>query len=131
MPGGQLKRISPIRPTRGHTAISPTKRLIRDAFAVRERLGDRRVVPSFHWPFLPGMPPSMSPGRSEFVILQTNDSYFGLRHYLNDSALRVSDRKFDSKTNPLRAFSAPQTFDRSIGLAKDPTVRQWLLAMRG
>jgi hypothetical protein len=56
---------SPIRPTRGHIAISPTLRLIRDAFAVRERLGDPRVVPSFHCLFLPGMPPSMSPGRSE------------------------------------------------------------------
>jgi len=51
---------SPIRPTRGHIAISPTMRLIRDAFAVRERLSDPRVVPSFRCTFLPGMPPSMS-----------------------------------------------------------------------
>ena len=40
-------------------------RLIRDAFAVRERLGDPRVVPGFHCIFLPGMPSPMSPGRSE------------------------------------------------------------------
>ena len=33
-------------------------RLIRDVFAVRERLGDPRVVPSFRCTFLPDMPPS-------------------------------------------------------------------------
>jgi hypothetical protein len=37
-------------------------RLIRDAFAVRERLGDPRVVPSFRCTSLPGMPPSPTPG---------------------------------------------------------------------
>src|SRR5262249_41748683 len=37
-------------------------RLIRDAFAVRERLGDPRVVPSFHCTFLPDMPSSPTPG---------------------------------------------------------------------
>ena len=84
---GPSTLISPIRPTRGHIAISPTMRLIRDAFAVREHLGDPRVVPSFHCPFLPGMPPSMSPGRSEIVILQTTDSDLGLRQDLNGSAL--------------------------------------------
>ena len=67
--------IGPIRPTRRHIAISPSVRLIRDAFAVRVRLGDPRVVPSFHCPFLPGMPPSMSPGRSESYF-----SSFRFRH---------------------------------------------------
>ena len=33
------------------------RRLIRDAFAVRERRGDPRVVPSFRCTFLPDMPP--------------------------------------------------------------------------
>ena len=37
-------------------------RLIRDAFAVRERLGDPRVVPSFRCTFLPDMPSSLTPG---------------------------------------------------------------------
>ena len=37
-------------------------RLIRDAFAVRERLGDPRVVPSFRCTFLPDMPSSPTPG---------------------------------------------------------------------
>ena len=40
------------------------RRLIRDVFAVRERLGDPRVVPSFRCTFLPGMPPSLTPGSS-------------------------------------------------------------------
>jgi hypothetical protein len=65
---GHQRLFSPIRPTRGHIAISPTMRLIRDAFAVRERLSDPRVVPSFRCTFFPGMPPSMSPGRSEIVF---------------------------------------------------------------
>jgi hypothetical protein len=71
---GHQRLFSPIRPTRGHIAISPTMRLIRDAFAVRERLSDPRVVPSFRCTFLPGMPPSMSPGRSGIVFLQSDDS---------------------------------------------------------
>lgn len=54
-------------------------RLIRDAFAVRECLGDPRVVPGFHCTFLPGMPPPMSPGEIEVVLLQFLDSDIGLR----------------------------------------------------
>ena len=65
---GHQRLFSPIRLTREHIAFSPTMRLIRDAFAVRERLSDPRVVPSFRCTFLPGMPPSMSPGRSEIVL---------------------------------------------------------------
>ena len=38
------------------------RRLIRDAFAVRERLGDPRAVPGFRCSFLPGMPSSPTPG---------------------------------------------------------------------
>ncbi len=43
-------------------------RLIRNAFAVRERLGDPRVVPGFRCPFLSDMPSSMTPGSSNIVI---------------------------------------------------------------
>ena len=43
-------------------------RLIRDAFAVRERRGDPRVVPSFRCTFLPDMPPSPTPGSSNIVL---------------------------------------------------------------
>jgi hypothetical protein len=39
-------------------------RLIRAVFAVRERLGDPRVVPGFRCSFLPDMPPSLTPGSS-------------------------------------------------------------------
>ena len=79
--------IGPIRPTHRHITILPSVRLIRDAFAVRVRLGDPRVVPSFHCPFLPDMPPSMSPGRSESCFFQSTDSDMGLRQDLNGSAL--------------------------------------------
>jgi hypothetical protein len=40
------------------------ERLIRNAFAVRERRGDPRVVPGFHCPFLLSMPLSITPGSS-------------------------------------------------------------------
>src|SRR5499427_10839461 len=43
-------------------------RLIRDAFAVRERLGDPRAVPGFRCPFLPGMPSSTTPGTSTSTV---------------------------------------------------------------
>jgi hypothetical protein len=43
------------------------RRLIRDAFAVRERRGDPRVVPGFHCSFLPGMPSSPTPGSSTSI----------------------------------------------------------------
>ena len=42
-------------------------RLIRDAFAVRERRGDPRVVPGFRCSFLPDMPSSTTPGSSDIV----------------------------------------------------------------
>jgi hypothetical protein len=49
-------------------------RLIRHAFAVRERLGDPRVVPGFRCPFSPGMPPSMTPGSSGIILVQVSDA---------------------------------------------------------
>jgi hypothetical protein len=84
---GPSTLVGPIRPTRKHIAISPSMRLIGDAFAVRERLGDPRVVPSFRCAFLPDMPSSMSPGRSEIVLIQFTDSDFGLHRDLSGSAL--------------------------------------------
>src|SRR5271156_4998308 len=48
------------------------RRLIRDAFAVRERLGDPRVVPSFHCTFLPGMPSSPTPGSLTSICSRTS-----------------------------------------------------------
>ena len=49
-------------------------RLIRNAFAVRERRGDPRVVPGFRCPFLPNMPSSMTPGSSIIVWSRTSMS---------------------------------------------------------
>ena len=54
------------------------RRLIRDAFAVRERLGDPRVVPSFRYTFLPDMPPSPTTENSD-IDIQNFDADIGLR----------------------------------------------------
>jgi hypothetical protein len=48
--------------------------LIRNAFAVRERRGDPRVVPGFRCPFLPNMPSSRTPGSSIIVWSRTSMS---------------------------------------------------------
>ena len=62
-------------------------RLIRDAFAVRERLSDPRVVPGFRWLFRLDMPSSMTPGSSIIVVVQFSDVDIGLRRDLSGSAL--------------------------------------------
>jgi hypothetical protein len=62
-------------------------RLIRDAFAVRERLGDPRAVPGFCCSFLPDMPSSMSPGSSNVDKFQSSNVDIGLRREPNGSAL--------------------------------------------
>ena len=49
-------------------------RLIRNAFAVRERLGDPRAVPGFRCTFRPGMPSSLTPGSSASIISSTSMS---------------------------------------------------------
>ena len=63
------------------------RRLIRDAFAVRERLGDPRAVPGFRCSFLPDMPSSMTSGSSIIVSVQNTDVDIGLRHGPKGSAL--------------------------------------------
>jgi hypothetical protein len=66
-------------------------RLIRDAFAVRERRGDPRVVPSFRCTFLPDMPPSPTPG-SPYIAWSNSRCRHGLRHGLTGSTLPISPR---------------------------------------
>src|ERR1700757_4081978 len=66
------------------------RRLIRDAFAVRERLGNPRVVPSFRCLFLPDMPSSTTPGSSNIHKFQSRDVDIGLRHHVSGSALPKS-----------------------------------------
>src|SRR5262245_54418922 len=61
-------------------------RLIRDAFAVRERLGDPRVVPSFHCTFLPDMPSSPTPGSPTSTCPEFRCRY-SLRRMTTGSAL--------------------------------------------
>jgi len=86
---GPSTLISPIRPTRWHIAISPSLRLIRDAFAVRERLGDPRVVPSFRCTFLSRHAVLYAPGEIEIRFIQFTDFDIGLRRDLSGSALPV------------------------------------------
>jgi len=59
--------IDPIRPHSWAHRDFTAERLIRDVFAVRERLGDPRVVPSFRCTFLPDMPPSPTTG-SPYIV---------------------------------------------------------------
>jgi len=66
-------------------------RLICDAFAVRERLGDPRVVPRFHLPFLPSMSPSMSPGSLSLHIPSSFATSACLRREI--STVRHSQRQ--------------------------------------
>ena len=78
------------RPHPPHSRARPdfaAWRLIRDAFAVRERLGDPRVVPGFRCSFHPDMPPSMTPGSPCIVMVQFFDAGIGLRRDLSGSAL--------------------------------------------
>src|SRR5262245_61432227 len=63
-------------------------RLIRNAFAVRERRGDPRVVPGFRWPFFLGMPLSMTPGSSIIASPELRCRH-RLRRDLSSSALPI------------------------------------------
>jgi hypothetical protein len=78
-------------------------RLIRHAFAVRERLGDPRVVPGFRCPFFPGMPSSMAPGSSAIVMVQVSDA---------DLAFAESEQ-FGTPANPAIRFTRGTYFGAS------------------
>ena len=62
-------------------------RLIRNAFAVRERLGDPRAVPGFRCTFRPGIAVLSDPGELSIDNFQHVDVDFGLRRILSGSAL--------------------------------------------
>ena len=62
------------------------RRLICDAFAVRERLGDPRAVPDFHCALRPDMPSPKTPGSSTSTV-PDSDVDIGLRRVLTGSAL--------------------------------------------
>src|SRR5215472_14799210 len=78
--------IDPIRPTRGHVPTSPP-RLIWGAFAVRERLGDPRVVLRFRLSILPSMSSSTSPGSRPLRLSSSFAVRICLRRGVNGSAL--------------------------------------------
>ena len=59
-------------------------RLIRDAFAVRERLGDPRADPGFCWPFFAGMPTPETPGSSTSISSRQR-----CRHWPSSSSDRL------------------------------------------
>ena len=65
------------------------RRLIRGAFAVRERLGDPRAVPVFRCPFLSGMPSPKTPGSSDIHKFQSRDVDIGLHRHMSGSALSI------------------------------------------
>src|ERR1700680_665280 len=83
------------------------RRLIRDAFAVRERLGDPRVVPSFRCTFLPDMPSSLTPGSSIIVTCPVSRCRRGLRRELTGSTLPIIPQS-DSRGGPFRGFTGSQ-----------------------
>ena len=63
------------------------RRLICDAFAVRERLGDPRVVPRFTCSILPGMSSSTSPGSRSLHVSSSFTRRACLRRLSYGSAL--------------------------------------------
>jgi hypothetical protein len=74
----------PIRPTRGHIAISPHGGLY-----VMPSMCGSAVVPGVRYPFRPDMPPSLTPGSSIVVSVQNTDVDIGLRHGPKGSALPI------------------------------------------
>ena len=68
--------LGPIRPTRRHIAILSSLRLIRDAFAVWERLGDPRAVPSFRCALPSRHAALYAPGRSKPVSSSSRFRYW-------------------------------------------------------
>ena len=76
------------------------RRLIRNAFAVRERLGDPQVVPSFRCSFLPDMPSSLTPGSSIIVTCPEFRCRRGLRRELTGSTLPTLPQS-DSRGRPI------------------------------
>ena len=63
------------------------RRLICDAFAVRERLGDPRVVPRFYCSILPSMSPSETPGSRPLHTSSSFATHTCLHRLRNGSAL--------------------------------------------
>src|SRR5262249_16947953 len=78
--------LGPIRPTRGHIAISPHRGLYAMS-TLCHGLGDPRLVPCFHCSFCLAMPPSTTPGSSPAAYAQLLDRRRWPSHDPNCSAL--------------------------------------------
>ena len=97
-----LNRPHPPHSQAHHNFIA--RRFICDAFAVRERLGDPRVVPGFHCPFLPGMPSSPTPGSSTSIFFQSFDADMAFATLLPARHSRHSRNPFHAGL-PFRGFT--------------------------
>ena len=103
-------RSSLIRPHPPHSQAHldfTAGRLIRDAFAVRHRLGDPRVVPCFRCAFLLGMPSSVTAGVHRLLLLSSFADDAGLRRESTGSALpslpsSASDGRVNFAASPVR-----------------------------
>jgi hypothetical protein len=80
-----LNRPDPPHSQAHHNFIA--RRLICDAFAVRERLGDPRAVPRFRLSILPSMSSSTSPGSRPLHVSSSFTVRFCLRRRVRGSAL--------------------------------------------
>ena len=83
------------------------ERLIRDVFAVRERRGDPRVVPSFRCRFLPDMPSSPT-SRSSTSRRPSLRCRHGLRHELTGSTLPILPQNSFHAGAHFRGFTGSQ-----------------------
>jgi hypothetical protein len=98
-------------------------RLICDAFAVRERLGDPRVVPGFRCTFLPDMPSPKTPRSSDIRKFQNRDVDVGLHQRISGSALPMFPQSVSSGWNNFEA-STVRPFATACQVARRP-VRIW------
>jgi hypothetical protein len=95
------------------------RRLIRGAFAVRERLGDPRAVPVFRCSFLPDMPSPKTPGSSDTHKFQRRGVDIGLRQSANGSALpRLPQLRFTRVCN--NGASTVHPFATACQVARRP-----------
>jgi hypothetical protein len=108
----------PIRPTRRHIPISPLRGLYEMPSLCTLRLGDPPSGSTLSLSFLPNMPPSTTPGRSETGWFQSCGPDIGLRHVMGASVLPTmllsASRRADFSELPWFAFAAAGQVARPI-----------------
>jgi hypothetical protein len=111
-----LNRPHPPR-SRAHRDFT-ARRLIRNAFAVRERLGDPRAVPGFYCTFRPDMPSSKTPGSS--TSISSRQRY---RHWPSPRSERLGTPKIPAIRFPRGVnfeASTVRTFATACQFARPP-----------